>query len=337
MRIGIIGAGALGGMFAALLSHAGHDVEVTARGRGLDAIRDHGIRLSGGYGDVHARVAAGERLTAHPELVLVCTKAHDAEAAIAANRELIDGASVVVVQNGLDGVDTAERLLPSSACYGLLSIIAANHTEPGSVRVTARATSYLGRGDGRPDAAAVRLAAVLSAAVPVVAIPGFRGAQWTKLVVNMLNAVPAVVGRSVQEVISDPRLRRVVTASMRECARVGIARRVTFGSLQGLSDLRLRAFARLPLALGQVLPWLMARRMGRVPNLGSTQQSIRRRQPSEVDHLNGAVVREAALAGVDAPVNRRIVELVHEVERDGFLPAERVLEVLRPAGATRGR
>ncbi|WP_308799800.1 ketopantoate reductase family protein [Agromyces silvae] len=328
MRIGIIGSGALGGMFAALLTRAGHDVEVTARGRGLEAIREHGIRLSGGYGDVHARVAVADRLTRPADLVLVCTKAHDAEAAIAANRDLADGATVVVVQNGLAGVDTAARLLPASRCFGLLSIIAANHTEPGVVRVTARATSYLGAGDGPPDAEALRIAAMLSEAVPVIAIPGFRGAQWTKLVVNMLNAVPAIVGRSVQEVIADARLRRVVTASMRECVRVGVARGVTFGALQGLSDLRLRVFARLPLAVGQVLPWLMARRMGRVPNLGSTQQSIRRRQPTEVDHLNGAVVAESRLAGVAAPVNAALASLVHEVERDGFLPDERVHAVL---------
>jgi 2-dehydropantoate 2-reductase len=329
MRIGIIGAGALGGMFAALFARAGHDVEVTARGEGLAAIRAHGIRLSGGYGEVHAHVAAGERLTARPELVLVCTKAQDAEAAITANRELIDGATVVIVQNGLGGVDVAEALLPASTCFGVLSIIAANYTEPGVVRVTTRATCYLGRGDGPPDAVAERLAAVLSEAVPVVAIPGFRGAQWTKLVVNMLNAVPAIVGRSMQDTVRDPRLRRVVTASMRECVRVGIARGVRFGALQGLGDVRLRVFARLPLGVAQALPWLMVRRMGRVPNLGSTQQSLRRGQRTEVDHLNGAVVQEAALAGTSAPVNAALVGLVHEVEAGGSLPDARVLAVLR--------
>ena len=136
VRIGIIGAGALGGTFAVLLARAGHDVEVTARGAGLDAIRSSGIRLSGGYGDAHARVAAAEVLTAPPELVLVCTKAQDAAAAIEANAAVIDGAPVVVVQNGLEGVETAARLLPRSSCMGLLSIIAANYTEPGVVRVT---------------------------------------------------------------------------------------------------------------------------------------------------------------------------------------------------------
>lgn len=326
MKIGIIGAGALGGTFAALLTRAGHDVEVAARGAGLEAIRASGIRLSGGYGDVLARVAAGERLTVSPDLVLVCTKAQDAAAAIESNARLIDGAPVVVVQNGLDGVATAARLLPRSSCMGLLSIIAANYTEPGVVRVTTPATSYLGRGDGAADAESARIAAVLSSAVPVVAIEGFRGAQWTKLVVNMLNAVPAIVGRSVQDVVDDRRLRRIVTASMRETVRIGIARGVRFGTLQGLGDRRLRLFARLPLSIGQMLPRLMRLRMGAVPNLGSTQQSVHRGQPTEVDFLNGAVVREASVAGLDAPVNRALTALVHEVERLGApLAVERVL------------
>ncbi len=287
------------------------------------------IRLSGGFGEAHERVAANEVLSTRPDLVLVCTKAQDAEAAIAQNAGLIDGVPVVVVQNGLDGVQTAERLLPRSSCVGVLSIVAANYTEPGVVRVTTPATSYLGRGDGPADEESRRIAAILSEAVPVVAIDGFRGAQWTKLVVNMLNAVPAIVGRSVQEVVDDRRLRRVVTASMRETVRVGIARGIRFGSLQGLGDRRLRLFARLPLGLGQLLPWLMRVRMGNVPNLGSTQQSIRRGQPTEVDHLNGVVVREAAEVGMTAPVNAALTALVHEVEASGVpLEPDRLLAVV---------
>ncbi|WP_353827490.1 ketopantoate reductase family protein [Agromyces sp. SYSU T0242] len=334
MRIGIIGAGALGGTFAALLARAGHDVEVTARGAGLEAIREGGIRLSGGYGEAHVHPAAGERLSVRPDLVLVCTKAQDAAAAITANGAIVDGAPVVVVQNGLDGVATAERLLPRSSCMGMLSIIAANYTEPGAVRVTTTAASYLGRGDGPADEEVRRVAARLGDAVPMVAVANFRGAQWTKLVVNMLNAVPAIVGRTVQEVVDDRALRRVVAASMRECVRVGVARGVRFGSLQGLGDRRLRAFARLPLSLGQALPWSMRVRMGGVPNLGSTQQSLRRGQPTEVDFLNGAVVREARAAGIDAPVNAALTALVHEVEASGTpLPAERVVAVLAEIGA----
>ena len=66
-------------------------------------------------------------------------------------------------------------------------------------------------------------------------------------------------------------------------------------------------------------------RMGNVPNLGSTQQSLRRGQPTEVDFLNGAVVREASAAGLAAPVNAALTALVHDVEASGHLPAARVI------------
>jgi 2-dehydropantoate 2-reductase len=67
----------------------------------------------------------------------------------------------------------------------------------------------------------------------------------------------------------------------------------------------------------------MVDRMGTVPNPGSTLQSIRRGRPSEIDHLSGAVVAEGERLHVATPVNRRIVELVHEVEADGrFVPPD---------------
>lgn len=334
MRVGIIGAGALGGTFAARLAEVGHEVTVTARGAGLAAIRAGGIRLTGGFGEAHAHPATAESLAERPDLVLVCTKAQDAEAAITANAAVIDGSPVIVVQNGLDGVATARRLLPASDCFGALTIIAANYTEPGRVTVTTSAPTYLGRGDGPADEATRRWQAVLDPAVPTVVIDNFVGAQWTKLVVNMLNALPAITGMSVQEVVGEPALRLVMTASMRETVRVGMARGVRFGSLQGLGNRRLRAFSRLPLRAGQVLPLMMRARMGDVPNLGSTLQSIRRGQPTEIDFLNGAVVREAAGVGVPAPVNAQLTALVHEVERSGSpLP---VADVLRRFGAAHG-
>jgi 2-dehydropantoate 2-reductase len=331
MRIAVIGAGALGGTFATLLSVAGHEVTVTARGAGLSAIRERGIRLEGGFGRATAHPTALERLTEAPDLALVCTKAQDAESAIRENAAVLDGAAVIVIQNGLDGVATAERLLPRSECFGALSIIAANYTEPGLVTVTTAAPTYLGRGSGPADVATRRWQAVLSAAVPCVAVDDFVGAQWTKLVVNMLNALPAITGLSVQAVVAHPGLRRLVTLSMREAVRVGMRHGIRFGTLQGLGDRRLRAFSRLPALAGQLLPLMMRLRMGSVPNRGSTLQSITRGQRTEVDFLNGAVVRQADAAGVRAPVNSILTDLVHEVEANGsFLtPAEVVARFSR--------
>ena len=100
-----------------------------------------------------------------------------------------------------------------------------------------------------------------------------------------------------------------------------------FESLQGLSHGRQRLEAALQLWAGQVIPLLMRVRLGKVPNPGSTLQSIRRGQRTEIDHLNGAVVTAAEAIGREAPVNAALVAMVHEVEESGvFLTPEQVVE-----------
>jgi 2-dehydropantoate 2-reductase len=314
MRIAVIGAGAVGGTLAALLAGSGHEVEVTARGSHLAAIRMHGIRLRGAFGDLDAAVTASETLTVVPDLAIVATKAQDADEAIGANAGRLRGIPVLVVQNGLDGVSGAQRLLPESPVVGGLAMFAASYLVPGEITVTAAGSVYLGGSDRH---VAERVASMVSPPLETHIVDNFAGAQWTKLVVNMINALPAITGQSAQEVIGNPAHRRIMTLSMREAVRVGLARGVRFEKVSGLSHGLLRLFAVAPLWLADALPRELARRMGPVPNPGSTLQSIKRGQRSEIDYLNGAVVRAAAAVGLDAPVNARLVGLVHEVERTG--------------------
>ncbi|MEQ1734843.1 MAG: 2-dehydropantoate 2-reductase [Rhodoglobus sp.] len=324
MRIGVIGAGAVGGTIAALLARAGHDVEVTARGEHLAAIRQRGLKLSGAWGEYTADVDAEEILTRGPELVIVATKAQHAVAAIRDNLALLRGVPVVVVQNGLDSLDNAHAASPRSDVVGALASFAASYLSPGEITVTTAGPTYLGM-VGQNDLPARYAARVLAEAIPTSVIPNFVGAQWTKLVINQVNALPAITGLSVQAVIAHPRLRLIMTASMRECVRTGFASRVHFEKLQGLGNRGLRLFSMMPLWIGQLLPALMSSRLGRTPNPGSTLQSIRRGQTTEIDHLNGSVVRVAEGLGRSAPVNATLVALVHEVEASGeFLTPEAV-------------
>lgn len=323
MRIGVIGAGAVGGTIAALLEHRGHEVEVAARGRHLAAIREHGLTLSGAFGESVARLIANESLTETPDLAFVCTKAQDAASAINANAEHLGGIPVVIVQNGLSGLDEARALLPGSECIGGLALYAASFLHSGEVSVTAPGPTYLGQ--GTTISPAVRQCAiVLGAVMPTIATDNFAGTQWTKLVVNQVNAMPAITGMSAQETIANRRLRRLITASMRETIRIGLANNVHFGTLKSMNHRMLRTLAVTPLWFGQFAPRRMAASMGATPNPGSTLQSIRRGQRTEIDYLSGAVVAAAKDVGFSAPVNAMLVDLVHEVERTGrfLLPAE---------------
>lgn len=326
MRIAVIGAGAVGGTFAALLSAAGHDVQVTARGEQLAAIRAGGIHLLGAFGNHHAVVGASEILTQTFELVVVATKAQDASAALTENALVLGGTPVLVIQNGLESLATAEKLLSRSYVVGGLALFAASFLKPGEIDATTGGTLVIG--GGPPDATAL-IAEILGAVLPVTISRNFVGAQWTKLVVNHVNALPAITGLPVQEVIAQRPLRLALTESIREAVRVAGASGIRFEKMQGLSRGVLRIVGLVPVGTGQALPLLMARRMGDTPNPGSTLQSIRRGQPTEIDYLNGAVVAQGLAVGVPTPVSAALVEMVHEVEQTGsFLTPAAVIRRL---------
>ncbi|MFC8501335.1 ketopantoate reductase family protein [Pedococcus sp. NPDC057267] len=328
MRLAVVGAGAVGGTLAALLDRGGHDVVVTAQGESLEVIRRAGIELSGAWGEYVAHVVASEVLDSTPDIAFVCVKAQDAAAAIESNAARLAGSVVVVVQNGLDGVERARRLLPESRCVGAVAVFAADRWSRGRVTVATPGPLLVGEGGGEPSQAAVQVATVMAQVMPCEAVSNFTGVQWTKLVVNQVNAVPAITGLSAQEVLSDRQLRRIIAASMREVMRTGRALGVRFGSVPGLDHGAVRLLAG-PLPVGQLLLLASRRRLGSTPVTGSTLQSIRWGRSTEIDHLTGAVASRAAAVGRSAPVSAVFTELVHEVERTGrFLsPAELVQRV----------
>jgi 2-dehydropantoate 2-reductase len=321
MRIAVIGAGAVGGTLAALLDRAGHSVEVTARGDNLAAIKADGLRLDGGWGEHVARVEAHETLAwigaPAPDLVILATKAQDAASALRANHEVIGTAPLLVAQNGLGGLDVARSVSPESPLLGGLALFAASYLEPGRVTVTSPLPLIVGAAPGTSRTVLDQASEVLRGALPVEITDDIVGAQWTKLLINHVNALPAITGLSVQEVIASPQLRKVMTASMRETVRIARQLGIRFGRVQGVNGRLLGAIGSAPLAWGAWFPRMLSGRMGDVPNPGSTLQSIRRGQLTEIDFLNGAVVDAARVGGIEAPVNRQIVDLVHEVERTG--------------------
>ncbi len=329
MKVAVIGAGAVGGAIAAVLHRGGHDVEVTARGSHLEAIRSAGLRLTGAWGEHTAAVIANPALTRAPELAIVATKAMDAETALRDNSQWLAGIPVVVVQNGITALDTAHAVLPKNDLIGALALFAASFLEPGHVAITTAGTTYLGgAAHGRNDSTipVEYVTATLSEVMPINVTHNFSGAQWTKLIVNQINALPAITGLSAQETITDRTLRRVLTRSMQEAVRVAVRSGIRFEKMQGLSHRALRAFSRLPFVLAQALPLFMKSRMGSIPNPGSTLQSIRRGQKTEIDYLNGAIVSTAKRHGSEAPVNAALVELVHEVESTGeFFTVDQVV------------
>lgn len=323
MRIAVLGAGAIGGVLAALLSRAGDDVVVTARGEHGAAIARDGLELSGGWGSFVARVPVVDRVDPPVDLIVLATKAHDSASALRAV-DGCDGTPVVVVQNGLGGADAVRDALPHSPVAIGLALFAASLLAPGHVSVTGPAPLTLAGDDAAIAIALPALRAALPAEVTVT--DDVRGAQWTKLLVNQVNALPAITGLSVQQVVAHDGLRRILARGMVETAVVGRALGVRWAQVGSVGAAEVDELLAGDLRAAEALPRALAERMGDVPNPASTLQSIRRGRSTEIDALNGAVADAAAGLRIPAPVNAAMVALVHEVERTGeFLPPTEVL------------
>lgn len=323
MRIAVIGAGAVGGLVAALAARAGHEVHVTARGEHAAAIASAGLHVDGGWG---AWVAPVELVRSIPndtvDLLVLATKAHDSAEALAP-WAAHDGTPVLVLQNGLGGEQAVRDALPHSPVAIGLALFAVSLTGPGRITVTGPNGLTLG---GDPAAVAVA-EPLLRSALPgggapdgtaeLVLAPDIGGAQFTKLLVNQVNALPAITGLSVQQTVADRALRDVLARGMVETVAVGDAAGVAWGRIGGVDAEAVARIRTGGTAAADELARALAAGMGEVPNPASMLQSIRRGRTTEVDAINGAVVALGAQHGVPTPVNAALVALVHAVERTG--------------------
>ena len=317
-RIAIIGAGAIGSALGALLVRAGRQVTLIGRAAHVAAIRRDGLRVEGALGSFTVPIAASVALDFRPDLALLTVKTQDALAAVQANAALLAGVPVVTFQNGVRSDALVATVLPPQQIISTVVNIHANYLKPGAVTIIYPGPLLIGRPFGPNDAEVVTVAAILRDAVPTRISSNIHGAHWLKLIVNLNNAFPAVTNTTFHRIFADPVLRQFAVKAMLEGLRVARRAGIRLESLPDTPAALIHLIDILPLGLAAAVAAAKARRMETEwPLLGSTLQSLQRKRPTEIDYLNGEVVRLGLESGVATPLNALLVEMVHEVERTG--------------------
>jgi 2-dehydropantoate 2-reductase len=319
MRIGIFGAGAIGGLMAVRLARAGIDVTVIARGPHLAAMQANGITLRSGGDAVSARprcvADAGE--AGIQDYVVVTLKAHGLPgAAPQIARMMGPGSALVTGINGVpywyfhghdseyrdrvvESVDpggAVSRILPPACAIGCVVYPAAEVIEPGIIEHTYGDRFTLGEPDGtRTPRIEALSAALIAAGFKAPIRPRIRDEIWVKLWGNMaFNPVSALTGATLLRLTQEPELRAQIRAMM----------------LEG------RAVAE---ALGIKFAIDVDRRIEGAAEVGehktSMLQDLERGRPMEIDALLGAVVELGALVGHHMPISRTVLALVRERAR----------------------
>ena len=314
MKLCVYGAGAVGGLMAAWLARAGHEVSVVARGAQLEAIRRAGLRVrSNGAVESYAVHAASDpRELGRQDYVLVTVKAQSLTDVAQTIGPLVGpGTSILTAMNGvpwwffdrlpfrngrerLESLDPGghlARAMPTERVVGCVIHLAASTPEPGLISHNMGRKLIVGEPGGKNTARTTRVEDALRAAgFEVIVTPAIEKEFWVKLLGNVsFNPVSALTMSTADRLIENPAVKDYMVKIMREVLAIGRAVGV---------DADIDPEARID----------MARALGKFKT--SMLQDLEAGKPLEIDGLLAGTLEIARKAGVPAPYTESLFGLI---------------------------
>ncbi len=293
MKIAVMGAGAVGCYYGGMLARAGHDVTLIGRPQHVEAIERDGLRLETQTFDEHVRVSASTEGSSvqGAQLVLFCVKSTDTDSGAAAiSQHLEPDALVLSLQNGVENATRLRTLLPQEVAAAVV-YVGTEMAGPGHVK-------HLGRGELviEPSKTSEEVArALIAAGVPTEISDNVRGELWSKLILNCVyNALSAITQLRYGQLVKGEGWTAIMQDVVEECRAVAQADGVT---IPGDVYVAVRKIA-------ETVPG----------QYSSTAQDLSRGKRSEIDHLNGLIVRRGEALGVATPANRLLHTIVKLIE-----------------------
>lgn len=303
MRVAVLGgAGAMGGVFSAHLARAGHDVVIVdVWQEAVEAIARSGLVLEdpdGGPQTVRIPATTRPEDVGPVDVVLVFVKCYHTEAAIRAATPLLDPrTAVLTLQNGWGNAERIARVVGQKRVLVGVTYHSATVLGPGRVRHTGRGPTYLGEWRAPPGERAERIARALTeAGLPTEATADVVREIWAKLALNACTLpTAAVLGFRAGELLQHEGTRALMRALLAEVVAAAHAEGIALDEEE-----RWEAICRLLERAKEAKPSML--------------QDVERRRRTEIDVINGAVVRAAAAHGIATPYNQVMLWLVRALE-----------------------
>lgn len=332
-RIGIVGAGAIGGVVGGMLTRAGRDVTLIEQWPDhVEAMKKVGLRLSGTCGEHLVAVKALnlyelQSVTEPFDAVFIAVKSYDTDWATMLGCAYLKPDGVVVdFQNGLNDERVA-AVAGRHRTLGCVITIGAGFYEPGHVIRTDTGTVgfKIGEHDGGVTDRARELADLMNAVAPAQVTTNLFGERWSKLAINcMANPLAGLTGLGSAEVRIDPRVSAVGIHLGAEVVMVGRAVGHEVEPIYGIAVQRFvdayggKGLRELLTDVAEVA----RKRGGGRPSL---LQDVMRGRRTEIDYLNGAVCDHGRKVGVKTPYNDAVVGIFKDLGV-GFKPDRRHLD-----------
>ncbi|EXI90942.1 MAG: 2-dehydropantoate 2-reductase [Candidatus Accumulibacter regalis] len=293
MKVAVMGAGAVGCYYGGMLARAGHAVVLIGRPQHVAAVCRDGLFMhtQSFQAQVPMQASTDAGAVRGAQLVLCCVKSPDTEtAAMAMAPHLDPDACLLSLQNGVDNAERWQAVLRREVAPAVV-YVATEMAGPGFVKHHGRGELVIG-----PSSCSDELLALFAAAaIPVTISDNVAGALWAKLIVNCVyNAVSAITQLPYGHLVQGDGVPGVMRDVMAECLAVAQAAGVVVAG-----------------DMWQAVQQIAHTMPGQ---LSSTAQDLARHKPSEIDHLNGYVLRKGEALAVPTPVNRVLYALVKLLE-----------------------
>lgn len=302
MKIAIVGPGAMGCLFAGMLSRGGHEVWLLDRQpERARLVSRRGLWISGVTGEFNAPV----RATVSPTdvgaagLVLITVKSYDTEeAALAAEPMVGQETAVLTLQNGLGNIEVLARHFGPERVIGGVTSQGATLIAPGQVRHAGQGTTVIGELNGALTERLRDIAAEFSGSgLHVELTTNLDSVLWGKLAVNAgINAIATLAQLRNGGLLESRHLRQLLRSAVKEVADVAHAKGIE------LPEPDMEAYAEE-----------ICQRTA--DNVNSMLQDVHRQRRTEVEAINGAVVEAGGTAGIPTPTNWVLTSLIRGIEQ----------------------
>ena len=302
MKIAVLGAGAMGSIFGGHLAEAGEDVILLDIWREhVETINSRGLHITGVSGDRYIRVRATTDAedVGKADLVILAVKAYNTKDAIARYSSIFTPDTILLtIQNGLIDIKMLEQLSGTSRVLVGVTGHGATMLGPGEVYHAGRGKTVVGDPRGGITEEVKHIVKILNKAnLEAEASPDVQGVVWTKLMANVgINPVTALTRLRNGEIIENPGTRAIMEMAVREAYEVA-------------KTLKIKLLVDDPVA------YVIDIAKKTATNKSSMLQDVERQRPTEIDVINGAVVRIGKQVGVSVTVNEILTNLIKGLER----------------------
>jgi 2-dehydropantoate 2-reductase len=301
MKIAIIGPGAMGCLFAGALARKGQEVWLLDKDPERAAkINSQGISCEGVSGSWKAAVKATNepKQIKEPDLVIICVKTYDTKsAAISAKALLGPGTSVLTLQNGIGNIELISEVVGPERVIGGVTNLGVTLLDTGKVRHAGKGETVIGRLDGSitVDLREIREAFIKSGFETRIS-RDIKSFLWSKLIINVgINALCAITRLNNGKLLDYETSHKILKNAVNEAVKVAKRKRIKLSYEDPLT--KVEAVCEATCA-----------------NVCSMLQDVLKKRRTEIDSINGVIVRYAEELGIAAPTNTMLVDLVKTIE-----------------------